>query len=343
MSSPASSSSSSSSPRPNINAHELQGPQLQAPQLSESEIQDLALGRTPGKGKAAAPRPEIQQVCEEMKQELPGAEVLRYTDQGGHPMLKKPGLPSGTDAGVCSAMTSEWIRTGIEAGGDPKKGSQAFGKVTDHQFGGLIDKQHAESLQGDAIRRKNNANIDSISKLQDDIAALKLKQAQRGAINEKLTDPDLSPDERQSLLAQRKALNHEIKAGSAQAKQDSEAITQTHHELQAQTDAFRAGRGGGYPGVRVQDYEPIQGDSFAQKLFDGTKENGHYRMGLRKPGEAAEGHVIGLHKTDGESRLMDANTAEWKTNNHKDLVNLTAEHIDRLYPGYESFDLTRYG
>ncbi|RKH20205.1 hypothetical protein D7X74_04490, partial [Corallococcus sp. CA047B] len=333
---------SSSSSRPNINAHDLQGPQVQAPKLSESEVQDLAMGRTPGKGKAAPVRPEIQKVAEEMKAEVPGSEILRYTDQGGHPMLKKPNLPSGTQDGVCSAMTSEWIRTGIEAGGDPKKGSQAFGKLTDNHFGGLIDKQHAESLQSNSLTKLNNEHMSAVSKFQDSVEQLKDKRAQRNEINELLTNPDLTPDERQGLKQQRAELNQEFKAGMAQLNQDKEALEHKQAAMQSLTDDFRTGRGGGNPGVRVQDYEPIEGSTFGQKLFDGTKEDGHYRMGLRKPGESADGHVIGLHKTDGKSRLMDANTAEWQTNSHKDLVNLTAEHIDRLYPDYKSFDLTRY-
>ncbi|WP_158620454.1 hypothetical protein, partial [Corallococcus sp. CA031C] len=333
---------SSSSSRPNINAHDLQGPQVQAPKLSESEVQDLAMGRTPGKGKAAPVRPEIQKVAEEMKAEVPGSEILRYTDQGGHPMLKRPNLPSGTQDGVCSAMTSEWIRTGIEAGGDPKKGSQAFGKLTDNHFGGLIDKQHAESLQSNSLTKLNNEHMSAVSKFQDSVEQLKDKRAQRNEINELLTNPDLTPDERQGLKQQRAELNQEFKAGMAQLNQDKEALEHKQAAMQSLTDDFRTGRGGGNPGVRVQDYEPIEGSTFGQKLFDGTKEDGHYRMGLRKPGESADGHVIGLHKTDGKSRLMDANTAEWQTNSHKDLVNLTAEHIDRLYPDYKSFDLTRY-
>ncbi|RKG94098.1 hypothetical protein [Corallococcus terminator] len=333
---------SSSSSRPNINAHDLQGPQVQAPKLSESEVQDLAMGRTPGKGKAAPVRPEIQKVAEEMKAEVPGSEILRYTDQGGHPMLQKPGLPSGTDAGVCSAMTSEWIRTGIDAGGDPKKGSQAFGKLTDNHFGSLIDKQHAESLQGNSLTKLNNEHLSDIAKLQGSVEQLQGKSAQRKQINELLTDPTLSPEQRQGLKAQRAELTQDLKAGMAQLNQDKDAIAHKQAAMQSLTDDFRTGRGGGNPGVRVQDYEPIDGGSFAQKLFDGTKEDGHYRMGLRKAGESAEGHVIGLHKTDGKSRLMDANTAEWQTDSHKDLVNLTAEHIDRLYPDYKAFDLTRY-
>ncbi|RKH35600.1 hypothetical protein [Corallococcus sicarius] len=334
---------SSSSSRPNINAHDLQGPQVQAPKLSESEVQDLVMGRTPGKGKAAPVRPEIQKVTEEMKAEVPGAEVLRFTDQGGHPMLKKPGLPAGTDAGVCSAMTSEWIRTGIEAGGDPKKGSQAFGKLTDNHFGSLIDKQHAEHVQGSALQKKNNASMDSIAKFQDDVDVLKNKQQQRKFINEQLTNPHLTPEQREGLTTQRQELTQDISQGVAKMKKDSASIEATQMELQGLRQDFRTGRGGGHPNVRVQDFEPIE-HNFAQKLFDGTQQNGHYRMGLRKDGEGeGEGHVIGLHKTDGKSRLMDANTAEWQTDSHKDLVNLTAEHIERLYPNYTAFDLTRYG
>ncbi|NOK33435.1 hypothetical protein HMI49_09525 [Corallococcus exercitus] len=339
---PSGSPGASSSSRPNIDAHSLQGPQVRSPHLSETEIADLAMGRTPGKGKAVTPRPEIQQVVQEMKQEVPGAEVLRYTDQGGHPMLKQPGLPAGADAGVCSAMTSEWIRTGIEAGGDPLKGSQSFGKLTDNHFGKLIDKQHAEHLQSNSLTSKNNEHLADIAKLEGSVKLLQGKSAQRKEINELLTNPDLTPEQRQGLKAQRTALTQELKEGMAQLNQDQAAIAKKQEALSGLVDDFRTGRGGGHPGVKVQDFEPIDGETFGQKLFEGTKENGHYRIGLRKPGEAAEGHVLGLHKTDGPNRLLDANTAEWKTNNHKDAVNLTLEHIDRLYPGYGSFDITRY-
>lgn len=331
-----------SSSRPNIDANSLQGPQLPSPNRSESDIADMALGRTPGKGKAMTPRPEIQKVVEQMKLENPGAEVLRYTDQGGHPMLKQPNMPAGTDAGVCSAMTSEWIRTGKEAGGDPLKGSQAFGKLTDNHFGKLIDKQHAEHLQSDALTKLNGAHLDDISKLEGSVKQLQGKSAQRKEINELLTNPNLTLEQRQGLQAQRSQLTQELKAGMAQLTQDKDAIAQKQQSLSHLVDDFRTGRGGGHPGVKVQDFEPITPDTFAQKLYDGTKENGHYRIGLRKSGEAAEGHVLGLHKTDGPNRLLDANTAEWKTNNHKDAINLTADHIDQLYKNYSTFDITRY-
>ncbi|RKH56802.1 hypothetical protein [Corallococcus llansteffanensis] len=338
----ANAEASSSSSRPNINAHDLQGPQVQAPKLSESEVQDLAMGRTPGKGRPATVRPEIQKVAEEMKAEVPGSEILRFTDQGGHPMLKKPGLPSGTDAGVCSAMTSEWIRTGIEAGGDPKKGSQAFGKLNDNHFGSFIDKQHAESLQGDAIKHQNNANLSKLAGIDSKLEKLRETQAQRNGLTEKLTDPDLSPKERQALKQQRAELTQDLKQGMAEVKEESASVAAKQAELEKHTHAFRKERGGGNDGVHVQDYEPIQSD-FPHKLHAATQQDGHYRVGLRKDGDSAEGHVIGLHKTDGKSRLMDANTAEWQTNSHKDLVNLTAEHIERLYPNYSAFDVTRYG
>ncbi|WP_375742481.1 cell division protein ZapB [Corallococcus interemptor] len=331
-----------SSSRPNIDAHSLQGPQIQSPNLSESDIADLALGRTPGKGRAVAPRPEIQKLVEDLKLENPGAEVLRYTDQGGHPMLKQPNLPAGTDAGVCSAMTSEWIRTGKEAGGDPMKGSQAFGKLTDHHFGKLIDKQHAEHLQGDALTKLNGAHMDDISKLQGRVELLQGKSAQRKEINELLTNPDLTLEQRQGLKAQRSQLTQELKDGMAQLNQDKDAIAQKQTAIASLVDDFRTGRGGGHPGVKVQDFEPITSDTFAQKLYAGTKENGHYRIGLRKSGESAEGHVLGLHKTDGPNRLLDANTAEWKTNSHEDAVNLTADHLSELYKDYSTFDITRY-
>ncbi|MBZ4374471.1 cell division protein ZapB [Corallococcus sp. AS-1-6] len=331
-----------SSSRPTIDAHSLQGPQLQSPNLSESDIADLALGRTPGKGRAVAPRPEIQKLVEDLKLENPGAEVLRYTDQGGHPMLKQPNLPAGTDAGVCSAMTSEWIRTGKEAGGDPMKGSQAFGKLTDNHFGKLIDKQHAEHLQSDALTKLNGAHMDDISKLQGRVEQLQGKSAQRKEINELLTNPDLTLEQRQGLKAQRSQLTQELKDGMAQLNQDKDAIAQKQTAIASLVDDFRTGRGGGHPGVKVQDFEPITSDTFAQKLYAGTKENGHYRIGLRKSGESAEGHVLGLHKTDGPNRLLDANTAEWKTDSHEDAVNLTADHLSELYKDYSTFDITRY-
>ncbi|RKH15964.1 hypothetical protein D7Y15_39205 [Corallococcus sp. AB030] len=302
----------------------------------------MALGRTPGKGKAMTPSPQIQKIVEQMKLENPGADVLRYTDQSSHPMLKQPNMPAGTDAGVCSAMTSEWIRTGKEAGGDPMKGSQAFGKLTDNHFGKLIDKQHAEHLQSDALTKLNGAHMDDIDKLQGSVKELQGKSAQRKEINELLTNPDLSPEERQGLKQQRSELTQDIKAGMAQLNQDQAAIAKKQEGIAAMVDDFRTGRGGGHPGVKVQDFEPITQDTFAQKLYDGTKENGHYRIGLRKSGEAAEGHVLGLHKTDGPNRLLDANTAEWKTNNHKDAVNLTADHVSELYKNYSTFDITRY-
>ncbi|WP_404367917.1 cell division protein ZapB [Corallococcus coralloides] len=331
-----------SSSRPTIDAHSLQGPQIQSPNLSESDIADLALGRTPGKGRAVAPRPEIQKLVEDLKLENPGAEVLRYTDQGGHPMLKQPNLPAGTDAGVCSAMTSEWIRTGKEAGGDPMKGSQAFGKLTDNHFGKLIDKQHAEHLQSDALTKLNGAHMDDISKLQGRVEQLQGKSAQRKELNELLTNPDLTLEQRQGLKAQRSQLTQELKDGMAQLNQDKDAIAQKQTAIASLVDDFRTGRGGGHPGVKVQDFEPITSDTFAQKLYAGTKENGHYRIGLRKSGESAEGHVLGLHKTDGPNRLLDANTAEWKTNSHEDAVNLTADHLSELYKDYSTFDITRY-
>ncbi|NNB87519.1 hypothetical protein HJC10_06820 [Corallococcus exiguus] len=331
-----------SSSRPTIDANSLQGPQMQSPNLSESDIADMALGRTPGKGKAMTPSPQIQKIVEEMKLENPGAEVLRYTDQSSHPMLKQPNMPAGTDAGVCSAMTSEWIRTGKEAGGDPMKGSQAFGKLTDNHFGKLIDKQHAEHLQSDALTKLNGAHMDDIGKLQGRVEQLQGKSAQRKEINELLTNPDLSPEQRQGLKQQRSELTQDIKAGMAQLNQDKDAITQKQESISHLVDDFRTGRGGGHPGVKVQDFEPITQETFAQKLYDGTKDNGHYRIGLRKSGEAAEGHVLGLHKTDGPNRLLDANTAEWKTNNHKDAVNLTADHVSELYKNYSTFDITRY-
>ncbi|MGE6760428.1 hypothetical protein ACQKGO_20595 [Corallococcus interemptor] len=339
---PSGSPQASSSSRPNIDAHSLQGPQVPSPNLSESDIADLALGRTPGKGKAATPRPEIQKLVESMKQENPGAEVLRYTDQGGHPMLKQPGLPGGTDEGVCSAMTSEWIRTTKEAGGDPMKGSQAFGKLTENHFGKLIDKQHAEHLQGEAIAKLNGACMKDAEKLEGHVEQLRGKSAQRKEINELLTNPDLSPEQRQGLMAQRGQLTREIKDGMAQFQQDQANIDQRQTAILSLVEDFRTGRGGGHPGVKVQDYEPIHPDTFTQKLYAGTQENGLYRIGMRKPGENADGHVLGLHKTDGPNRLLDANTAEWKTNNHKDAVNLTAEHVDRLYSHYSTFDITRY-
>ncbi|RKG71128.1 hypothetical protein D7V80_03035 [Corallococcus sp. CA054B] len=331
-----------SSSRPNIDANSLQGPQLQSPNLSESDIADLALGRTPGRGKAMTPRPEIQKLVEQMKLENPGVEVLRYTDQGGHPMLKQPGLPPRTNEGVCSAMTSEWIRTGKEAGGDPMKGSQAFGQLTDNHFGKLIDKQHAENLRSDSLKELNGANMADIDKLQGRVEQLQGKSARRKEINEKLTHPELTLEQRQELKAQRSQLTQDITTELAQLRQDEDAIAQRQTAIAGLVDGFRTDRGGGHPGVKVQDYEPIHPDTFAQKLYDGTKENGHYRIGMRKPGEAAEGHVLGLHKTDGPNRLLDANTAEWKTNNHKDAVNLTADHVDQLYKNYSTFDITRY-
>ncbi|RKH59908.1 hypothetical protein [Corallococcus aberystwythensis] len=339
---PSSSTQASPSSRPNIDASSLQGPQVPSPNRSESDIADLALGRTPGKGKAMTPRPEIQKIVEDMKLENPGADVLRYTDQGGHPMLKQSNLPAGTDAGVCSAMTSEWIRTGKEAGGDPMKGSQAFGKLTDNHFGKLIDKQHAEHLQSDALTKLNGAHLADIEKLQDGVEQLKGKSAQRKQINELLTNPGLSAEQRQGLEAQRGQLTRELKEGMAQLGPQKDAIARKQEAISDLVGDFRTGRGGGHPGVKVQDFEPITQDTFAQKLYDGTKDNGHYRIGLRKSGESAEGHVLGLHKTDGPNRLLDANTAEWKTNNHKDAINLTADHIDQLYKDYSTFDITRY-
>ncbi|WP_158626415.1 hypothetical protein [Corallococcus sp. AB049A] len=43
-----------------------------------------------------------------------------------------------------------------------------------------------------------------------------------------------------------------------------------------------------------------------------------------------------------DAGVCSAMTSEWKTNNHKDAVNLTADHIDRLYSHYSTFDITRY-
>ncbi|WP_375755215.1 hypothetical protein [Corallococcus exercitus] len=227
-----------------------------------------------------------------------------------------------------SPQASEWIRTGIEAGGDPLKGSQAFGKLTDNPFGKLVDKQHAEHPRSDALTKLNGAHLAGIEKLQDGVEQLKGKSAQRKQLNELLTNPGPSLEQRQGLEAQR-----------GQQKDD---IARKQEAISDLVGDCRTGRGGGHPGVKVQDFEPIPPDTFAQKLYDGTKDNGHYRIGLRKSGESAEGHVLGLHKTDGPNRQLDANTAEWKTNNPKDAINLTAAHIDPLYKDYSTFDITRY-
>jgi hypothetical protein len=152
---------------------------------------------------------------------------------------------------------------------------------------------------------------------------------------------DTMPLRKSALLnAQRNTLRHDASVISNELPGAAARLEQKHAELEKATDQFRMGRGGGLPGTKVHGDLPIE-NGFTDHLIQNTQQNGFYRLGLKSD---EGGHVIGLHKTDGECRLMDANTAEWSTKNHKDMCNLVTEHINELYldRNYNQFDLTHY-
>ncbi|EPX55039.1 hypothetical protein D187_009545 [Cystobacter fuscus DSM 2262] len=301
-----------------------------------------------------APQEFIKQACENMKQEVPGAEILQYTDQGG---LK---IPEEAREGVCSAMTAEWIRLGAQ--NSQADASKAFGSVLQNDVGKLANAQVAEMRHGDQIKQKNNAIMAQADDIQGAADDAKSMMALQKDMNKQLRRNDkflehadkemragqpmragvdtLSLRKEVLLKNQKAALRQEAGAINAALPGAVSQLQQKQAALNVETDQFRTARGGGLPGTQVHDFKEFA-NGFTDHVKTNTAANGFYRIGLKGPDG---GHVIGLHKTDGECRLMDANTAEWKTKNHNDMCELLTAHVNEMYldRNYTHFDITQY-
>ncbi|MBJ6763410.1 hypothetical protein JGU66_21805 [Myxococcaceae bacterium JPH2] len=313
------------------------------------------------------PRQFIQEQCNLIKADIPSAEILHYIDQGGDPRLE-----DNQDArdGICSAMTSEWIRLGASHA-NMNEASQAFTHTLEHDFGTLATKQVAEMAKGAEIKQLNDANLQAIHGFEgkvDDAKTMGLlardmdkrlrqdntlhKQHAAANVDAHVDGPvkiseggtPLTHNQSASLRTQSQSLKQGRAAINAQLTHDVAHIQQGQDHIQAQTEAFRTQRGGGIPGTVLHPEQDINPDTFRTTLSQSTQQDGFYRLGIRRSEGSGEGHVIGLHKTGGECRLMDANTGEWKVANHEDLNKLIIGHLNEVYieRGYDQFSLTHH-
>ncbi|MBU8898981.1 hypothetical protein DRW03_25315 [Corallococcus sp. H22C18031201] len=314
-----------------------------------------------------APREFIQAKCNDIKADIPSAEILHYIDQGGDPRLA-----DNQDArdGICSAMTSEWIRQGASHP-NMNEASQAFAHTLANDFGSLAAKQVAEMAKGNEIKQLNNANMENIQGVQGKIATAKSMGTLAADMDHRLREDGAKRMEHTAANVdahikgplkmkegvdtlphgQSAGLRHQsqtLKQGradiNARLNHDVAHIQQNQDHIQTQTEAFRTQRGGGIPGTVVHPDTDIDPENFRATLSQSTQQDGFYRLGIKKSDVSGEGHVIGLHKTGGECRLMDANTGEWKVANHEDLNKLIIGHLNEVYidEGYDKFNLTRH-
>ncbi|WP_338865435.1 hypothetical protein [Myxococcus stipitatus] len=249
------------------------------------------------------PRPFIKDACDSINAKVPGAKVLHYIDQSQNPIMANPEVQaafSQGSQGVCSVMTSEWIRMNQ---GAPNQATAVanFSQLVEHKFGNLIIGQQHEA-----------ESINRIHTLADD---MRTEVANYHALKA----------EKDKVVAAHGADSpqaHALEARIDASYQNALNISQTQ-------DQVNAGLG---RGTRVH-----QGPTkdLGRILASQPLENGYYRLGLTpKNGGAGgddSGHVVGLLKTDTTCRFMDANTAEWEVPNPSDLNTLVTEHVKQMY------------
>lgn len=250
------------------------------------------------------PRPFIKDVCDSINAKVPDAKVLHYIDQSQNPIMADPNVQaafSQGSQGVCSVMTSEWIRMNQ---GAPNKAAavENFSQLVEHKFGNLIIGQQHEA---ESINKIHTLAGDMRAEVAN-YHALKAEKAK--VVNEKGAD---SP-EAQAL---------EVRLDASYAKALS--ISKTQEQVNADL-----GRGTPVSQGPTKDLGGI--------LASTPLENGYYRLGLTpKNGRGSDGdtsgHVVGLLKTDTTCRFMDANTGEWEVPNPAALNTLVTEHVKQMY------------
>ncbi|WP_144370143.1 hypothetical protein [Myxococcus stipitatus] len=250
------------------------------------------------------PRPFIKEVCDSINKKVPDAKVLHYIDQGQNPIMANPEVQaafSQGSQGVCSVMTSEWIRMN-QATSNQSTAVENFSQLVEHKFGNLIIGQQSEA---EALRQIHTL----AAEVRTEVANFKaLGAAQKKVISEKGAG---SPEAQ--------ALETQLDASYKNAER-------LHQQQQDVHD--RLGRGTLVQMGAASDL----GDFLAST----TLANGYYRLGLTpKNGSSADGddsgHVVGMHKTDTTCRFMDANTGEWEVSNPADLNKLATEHVKQMY------------
>ncbi|MET0404884.1 MAG: hypothetical protein ABW123_20885 [Cystobacter sp.] len=269
-------------------------------------------------------------------------------------------IPEEAREGVCSAMTAEWIRLGSQH--SQADASKAFGSVINGNLDSLSSAQASEMRQGAQIKKKTDAFEADSDRIQSEVQDARTMRGLQKQMNGELrVDQRMRADagrvaregqpfrdgadtlslRKQAMLRdQKNVLTQRVADINQRAPASAAALAHQHAELSSEVDQFRKIRGGGLPGAQVHEFMEVPG-GFTDHLKANTAANGFYRIALKSD---TGGHVIGLEKTDGACRLMDANTAEWQTKNHQDACELFTSHYRKLYSdqGYTQFDITQY-
>jgi hypothetical protein len=251
------------------------------------------------------PSPHIKKLCDAIHKQVPGAKVLHYIDQSQNPIMANPEVKnafSEGSEGVCSYMTTQWIRMN-EAAPNPAKAVEDFSQLVEFKFGNLIIGQQEEA---EMITKLKN---ELVTHIKTDVAeAKKLKGELQTAIQSK---GQTSP-EAQAL------------AGTLNATYDR--LDKLEKDLDAVSNHMRRGE--------LIHQGPMT--QLAKNLESAPLANGYYRLSMTPKKDTSwdgdeSGHVVGMHKTDTTCRFMDANTAEWEVPNPSDLNKIANEHVKKLY------------
>ncbi|MBJ6764159.1 hypothetical protein JGU66_25575 [Myxococcaceae bacterium JPH2] len=251
------------------------------------------------------PSPHIKKICDAINQQVPSAKVLHYIDQSQNPIMSNPEVKSAFaegSEGVCSYMTTQWIRMN-EAAPSAAKGVEAFSELVEHKFGNLIIGQHQEA------EMITNLKSELASNIKTEVAqAKKLKGELETALK---THGDTSPEVKDLV-------------GKLNASYDK--LDNYEKELDAVSNHMRRG----------ELVHKGTMSELATNLASTPLENGYYRLSMTPKKDFKwdgdeSGHVVGMHKTDTTCRFMDANTAEWEVPNPSDLNKIANEHVKKMY------------
>ncbi|RJS20845.1 hypothetical protein DRW03_19415 [Corallococcus sp. H22C18031201] len=251
------------------------------------------------------PSPQIKKICDSINQQVPSAKVLHYIDQSQNPIMSDPKVKASFAEGaegVCSYMTTQWIRMN-EAAPSSAKGVEEFSQLVEYKFGNLIIGQHQEA------EMISNLKSELASNIKTEVGeARKLKGELETALK---THGDESP---------------EVKTLVGKLNASYDKLDNYEKELDAVSNHMRRG-------------ELVHKGTISElptKLASMPLENGYYRLSMTPKKDFKwdgdeSGHVVGMHKTDTTCRFMDANTAEWEVPNPSDLNKIANEHVKKMY------------
>ncbi|MCE9669963.1 hypothetical protein LY474_19370 [Myxococcus stipitatus] len=251
------------------------------------------------------PSPHIQKICNAINKQVPNAKVLHYIDQSSNPIMANPEVKaafSEGSEGVCSYMTTQWIRMN-EAAPSQAKAVEDFSQLVEFKFGNLIIGQQKEAEMITKLKSELVTNINT------EIAQAKKLDAELKTV---LKDKGESAPEVQNLV------------GSLQTVYGK--LDKLEKDLDDVNNHMRRGE---------LIHKGTIGE-LAKNLESTPLPNGYYRLSMTPKKDSnwdgdESGHVVGMHKTDTTCRFMDANTAEWEVPNPSDLNKIANEHVKKMY------------